>query len=139
MRRPVSADHPKVRRIPPPDAAKRAFVAALACASLLATIAVLENGSRSFGDLPLKTIVAGLGAAATAYGLYAFAKRLRRRYENLFVLARGLSAATSDEFFRKLVERLASVLRADFVLVAELIPNHPGKIRTIAIIGDGEI
>ncbi len=60
--------------------------------------------------------------------------------ESILSIARGVSAATGQKFFRHLVSRLAEILEADFVLIGELERDgaEPARIRTIARFADGK-
>jgi PAS domain S-box-containing protein/putative nucleotidyltransferase with HDIG domain len=59
--------------------------------------------------------------------------------EMVFNIARGVSAATGEEFFRSLVVHLGKMLKADRVFVGELYGEKQDSIHTIAVYTDGEI
>lgn len=64
----------------------------------------------------------------------------RKRYEELVAsIERGVSISTGDDFFRTLTNRLAEALKADQVLVSELLAQQPECLRTIAAIVDGRV
>lgn len=54
----------------------------------------------------------------------------------LYNLARGVSGATGEAFFRLLVAHLAKALWGDVAFVGELIPGS-GRVRTVAVFSDG--
>ncbi len=54
-------------------------------------------------------------------------------------IAKGVSVATGETFFRSLVEYLAKALGADYALVGELIPGHAERVRTMAVCAHGAI
>ncbi len=78
----------------------------------------------------------------TAVLLYLLVKRyitlLRYRDQHLQQAVQGVATATGEEFFASLVQQLASVLNADFVLVGELAGEDRGWVQTIAVYGDGQ-
>ena len=62
----------------------------------------------------------------------------RRRGEELvFNIARGVSAATGDAFFRSLVAHLARELGADYAFVGALALPENDHVRTLAFVRDG--
>jgi PAS domain S-box-containing protein len=58
---------------------------------------------------------------------------------NLLQIAEGVSATTGEAFFRSLVQSLARVLSADFVVLAGGTDSKPGHVRTLAACQRGEI
>jgi formate hydrogenlyase transcriptional activator len=62
-----------------------------------------------------------------------------RTEESLLTIARGVSAATGEMFFRFLVEHLARALEADYAFIAELIENNLDRVNTIVVYARGEI
>lgn len=61
--------------------------------------------------------------------------------ESILSIARGISAATGQKFFRHLASRLAEILEADSVMIGELVQEGDGaaRIRTIAHFADGKL
>ncbi|MGH8585645.1 MAG: hypothetical protein ACREWE_05500 [Gammaproteobacteria bacterium] len=57
----------------------------------------------------------------------------------MLTIAKGLSAATGETFFRSLVEHLARALEADHAFMAELLENNLERVRTIAVYAHGNI
>ena len=63
-----------------------------------------------------------------------------RRSERLLVnVARGVSSSLGDEFFRSLVSQLVTQLGADHAFVGELVPEDPGRVRSLAYWAEGRI
>jgi formate hydrogenlyase transcriptional activator len=62
-----------------------------------------------------------------------------RTEESLLTIAKGVSAATGEMFFRSLVEHLARALEADYAFIAELMENNPDRVNTIVVYARGEI
>ncbi|MBI1878196.1 MAG: PAS domain S-box protein, partial [Chloroflexi bacterium] len=63
----------------------------------------------------------------------------RKQAEELVLnIARGVSAATGETFFRSLVDHLGRTLNADYVLIGELKANQVQRIRTLAIYATGQ-
>ncbi|HAM53432.1 MAG TPA: hypothetical protein DCP92_23080 [Nitrospiraceae bacterium] len=56
--------------------------------------------------------------------------------EQLLNIAKGVSAATGEMFFRSLVEHLAKALGVDCAFIGQLINGHVKRIRTIAVCVD---
>ncbi|MGB7543778.1 MAG: EAL domain-containing protein [Burkholderiales bacterium] len=56
----------------------------------------------------------------------------------LFNIAQGVAAETGESFFRSLVNHLANGLGADFAFIGELTPENPSRVRTIAVVRDGQ-
>lgn len=62
----------------------------------------------------------------------------RKRAEELVLnIARGVSAATGEQFLRSLVKHLADMFQADLVFIGELEHTYPKRIRTIAVYANG--
>jgi len=62
----------------------------------------------------------------------------RKRSEQLLIkLARGVSAAVGDAFFRSLVRHLCSELEADYAFIGEFVPWDPSRVRTRVFCKDG--
>ncbi len=59
----------------------------------------------------------------------------RRLKESLLTIAQGVSAATSDDFFRTLVTHIARAIEADCGFVTEIVPNAPSRVRLVAAFG----
>ncbi|MGH8653737.1 MAG: PAS domain S-box protein [Gammaproteobacteria bacterium] len=59
--------------------------------------------------------------------------------ESMLHIAKGVSAATGETFFRSLVEHLARSLEADHGFIAELMENNLERVRTIAVYAHGQI
>lgn len=59
--------------------------------------------------------------------------------EALLHIAKGVSAATGETFFRQLAEHLADALHADYAFVGELMGQTADRIRTTAVFGSGRI
>ena len=57
--------------------------------------------------------------------------------EMVFNIARGVSAATGEMFFRRLVEHLSKALAADIAFVGELLPGRSDRVRSVAVFCDG--
>ena len=62
-----------------------------------------------------------------------------RTEESLLTIAKGVSAATDEMFFRSLVEQLARALEADYAFIAELMENNLDRVNTIVVYARGEI
>jgi PAS domain S-box-containing protein len=63
----------------------------------------------------------------------------KRAEEVLLNIAKAVSAATGETFFRSLVEHLAKVLEADYVFIGELMKDKVERVRTIAVFADGKM
>lgn len=64
----------------------------------------------------------------------------RRQADHLiWKVAKGVSAATGDEFFRSLALNLTEALGSDFVAIGELSEFDDRHVRTIALVRDGAI
>ncbi|HWO57673.1 MAG TPA: PAS domain S-box protein [bacterium] len=61
----------------------------------------------------------------------------RQADQMIWRVARGVSAATGDEFFRMLALRLAEALGADMVSIGQALDDPATRIRTIAYVKDG--
>ncbi|MGH8657967.1 MAG: PAS domain-containing protein [Gammaproteobacteria bacterium] len=59
--------------------------------------------------------------------------------ESMLHIAKGVSAATGETFFRSLVEHLARSLEADHAFIGELMENKLERVRTIAVYAHGQI
>jgi len=53
-------------------------------------------------------------------------------------IAEGVSAAVGEEYFYSLVEHLSLTLKSDYAYIAEVDTDNPGRVRTLALIGDGK-
>jgi len=62
-----------------------------------------------------------------------------RAEEDVLNIAKGVSAATGEMFFRSLVEHLSEALKADHGFIAELMENDLDRVRTIAVCAHGNI
>lgn len=62
-----------------------------------------------------------------------------RAEEDVLNIAKGVSAATGEMFFRSLVEHLARVLQAAHAFIGELMENNLERVRTIAVYAHGNI
>jgi PAS domain S-box-containing protein len=56
----------------------------------------------------------------------------RQAEETMVNVAKGVSAATGEAFFRKLVEKLAETLEADNALIVEILEGDPGRAHLVA-------
>ncbi|MGE5446252.1 MAG: PAS domain S-box protein, partial [Ignavibacteriales bacterium] len=64
----------------------------------------------------------------------------RKRAEDMLLnIAKGVSAATGETFFRSLVEHLAKVLEADYAFIGELMKDNIERVKTIAVFANGKI
>lgn len=63
----------------------------------------------------------------------------RRRAEDAVMnIAQTVSGSVGEHFFNSLIENLAEQLKADYVYIAEIFPDNPGRVRTISMFADGE-
>lgn len=63
----------------------------------------------------------------------------RKADQIIWQVARGVSAATGDEFFRSLALHLSEALGADIVSIGELFDAATQHVHTIAVVRDGAI
>jgi len=64
----------------------------------------------------------------------------RKLYEDFVkVVDRGASIKNGDGFFRSLGLYLSEALRADYVIVGEILPANRNRIRTIVAVADGTV
>lgn len=63
----------------------------------------------------------------------------RQAEDQILNLAKGVSAATGEMFFRSLVKHLAETLEADYAFIGELTSENATRARTIAVCAHGQI
>ena len=63
----------------------------------------------------------------------------RRTEEMVLSIARGVSSATGESFFRSLVERMGKALDADLTFVGEILDQGMQRMRTLAVYSEGQI
>jgi PAS domain S-box-containing protein len=63
----------------------------------------------------------------------------RQADQMIWQVARGISSATGDEFFRSLALHLSEALGADMVSIGQTLDNPATRIRTIAYVKDGAV
>ncbi|MEN8264495.1 MAG: PAS domain-containing protein [Nitrospirota bacterium] len=65
--------------------------------------------------------------------------RLQESEEAVLNIAKGISATTGKEFFSSLIEHLATMLKADYAYIAELLPDNPGSAKTLSLIAGNQM
>src|SRR5688500_2212986 len=126
----AAADNPDVKRSFVLKPTKMALAGAGSLAIVEVAYALLPGG----GAFPV------LFAAGTVAGtalLFISAWRRRRLVRNLLAIARSVSSGSGDDLFRRTVEKLASLLRTDYVVIGEVVAGDPSQIRVVAIHGKG--
>jgi len=73
------------------------------------------------------------GNAASMVGNLQDITVRKRAEENLLQIAKGVSATTGVNFFESLVAHLTRTLSADFAFVAEVVPDHADRVRTMVV------
>jgi PAS domain S-box-containing protein len=63
----------------------------------------------------------------------------KQEEETLVEIAKGVTRSTGDSFYRELVHHIGRVLDADYTILAELISEAPGRVRTLAVCADGRL
>lgn len=64
--------------------------------------------------------------------------RRKKAEKAVLKIAKGISGATGEDFFNSLSLQLVDILNADYAYVAEIIPDKPGRVKTLALIADGK-
>jgi PAS domain S-box-containing protein len=126
----AAADNPIVKRSFVLKPTKIALVAAGLLAIAEAAYALAWGGSAL-------AIIFAAGTALVTALLFVCRWGHRRLERNLVTMARTISSATGADLFRRTVEKLAALLRIDYVVIGEVVADDSSQVRVIAIHGKG--
>jgi len=129
MRIDLPADYSVMRCLFRASACQASAIAAICLAAAWLVVDRHEGGGAHVQEAAIAGAVAALGVL-----LVRLARR-RRLEESLFSIAQGVSAATSDDFFRTLVAHIARAIKVDCGFVTEIVADEPARVRLVAAFG----
>jgi PAS domain S-box-containing protein len=97
-----------------------------------------KSGEKIWVNVNGGPILDSNGNVIGSMGIHSDITERKQTEEFIFNIAKGVSAATGEMFFRSLVNHIANNLDADYAFVGELKKDNPNIVQTIAVFAEGQ-